>query len=24
MTEPGFPLLVNEVNRILKEKQPKK
>jgi acetyl esterase/lipase len=24
MTEPGFPLLVNEVNRIIKEKQPKK
>ncbi|CAC9976903.1 alpha/beta hydrolase [Flavobacterium panici] len=24
MTEPGFPLLVNEVNRILKEKQTKK
>ncbi len=24
MTEPAFPLLVNEVNRILKEKQPKK
>ncbi|WP_029268689.1 alpha/beta hydrolase [Flavobacterium sp. KJJ] len=24
MTEPGFPLLVNEVNRILKEKQSKK
>ncbi|CAD0005892.1 alpha/beta hydrolase [Flavobacterium salmonis] len=24
MTEPGFPLLVNEVNRITKEKQPKK
>ena len=24
MTEPGFPLLVNEVNRIIKEKQTKK
>ncbi|WP_163399959.1 alpha/beta hydrolase [Flavobacterium fluviatile] len=24
MTEPGFPLLVNEVNRVVKEKQPKK
>lgn len=24
MTEPGFPLLVNEVNRIIKEKQPEK
>jgi acetyl esterase/lipase len=24
MTEPGFPLLVNEVNRIIKEKQSKK
>lgn len=24
MTEPGFPLLINEVNRILKEKQTKK
>jgi acetyl esterase/lipase len=24
MTEPGFPLLVNEVNRIIKEKQAKK
>ncbi len=24
MTEPGFPLLINEINRILKEKQTKK
>lgn len=24
MTEPGFPLLLNEVNHIIKEKQPKK
>jgi len=24
MTEPAFPLLINEINRILKEKQNKK